>query len=116
MKGSGELLSALSSLHGAIMAGIEDELGKAIASVAEDARSAAPVATGYMRDHITSGVSKKGEGVAAKAVSEAEYSGFVELGTHKQAAKPFLYPAGVGNEGQIRDAVATGVRRGLGVG
>lgn len=53
------------------------------------AKSYAAVDTGYMRDHIGATV----EGDRVNMVSEADYSSFVEFGTSRMAAQPFMTPA-----------------------
>lgn len=53
------------------------------------AKSYAAVDTGYMRDHI----SGKVEGDRVNMVSDADYSSFVEWGTYKMRAQPFMTPA-----------------------
>lgn len=53
--------------------------------IATRASQLAPRDTGFMADHITSDEN----GVK----SEADYSGFVEFGTYKMAAQPFIRPA-----------------------
>jgi len=113
MRGSEEVLDALRRLPAAILNGIAEELGAPIEAVAEDARSGAAVDTGYMRDHIRSEVTREDDAVVAKVVSEADYSGFVELGTSKMAAQPFMLPAAYANAGRVGEAVATGARKGM---
>lgn len=58
--------------------------------IAKRARDLAPVDTGYMRDHIHAhGTGPK----SAQVISEAPYSVYVEYGTSKMAAQPFMRPA-----------------------
>lgn len=49
------------------------------------AKAFAPVDTGYMRDHI--------EKTKSGVVSRAPYSSYVEYGTYKMRAQPFMRPA-----------------------
>ena len=53
--------------------------------IAKRASQIAPRDTGFMADHIT--------GDENGVHSEADYSGFVEFGTYKMAAQPFIRPA-----------------------
>lgn len=55
--------------------------------VVQAAREIAPVATGFLRDHIAYEMMK--DGVLIK--SGAHYSIFVEFGTVKMAAQPYFY-------------------------
>lgn len=59
--------------------------------VAADARSRAPVDTGYMKSTIESVSVESGK--SAEVRVGAEYAGYVEYGTYKMAAQPFLTPA-----------------------
>jgi HK97 gp10 family phage protein len=44
------------------------------------------------------------------------YSGWVEFGTSKMAARPYLIPALYGNKDKIRDVLAAALRRAYGTG
>lgn len=54
-----------------------------------NAKALAPVDTGHLRDSIT----HKAHGNAVTIGTVVEYASFVELGTSKHAAQPFLEPA-----------------------
>lgn len=58
--------------------------------VAKRARDYAAVDTGYMREHTHA--RKTGEN-SASVEATAPYSGYVEFGTYKMAAQPFIRPA-----------------------
>lgn len=47
--------------------------------------------TGYLKDHINLEI--KNNGLTAAVKPEAEYSAYVELGTRKMEAQPYLKPA-----------------------
>lgn len=53
------------------------------------AKDRAAVRTGFMRDNIQRYV----EGARFRVVAEAGYSGFLEFGTRKMGAQPFVIPA-----------------------
>lgn len=59
--------------------------------IAVTARSLAPVDTGALRGSIES-VSVE-RGYSADVIAGAEYAAYVEYGTYKMAAQPFLTPA-----------------------
>lgn len=59
--------------------------------IAADARDRAPVDTGFLRSTIES--VSIADGKIAEIFVGASYSGFVEYGTYKMAARPFLTPA-----------------------
>lgn len=59
--------------------------------IAVSARARAPVSTGLLRSSIrTESISA---GKEAQVVVDAPYAGFVEFGTYKMGARPFLSPA-----------------------
>lgn len=64
-------------------------VGKAAYHILGNARAKAPVVTGNLRDN--SDVTHNG--AAADINFHAEYAGYVELGTYKMYARPFLYTA-----------------------
>ena len=51
------------------------------------------VRTGRLRSSISWRIEQDAGGVYAIVGSAVEYAGFVELGTDRQAPRPFLYPA-----------------------
>jgi HK97 gp10 family phage protein len=59
--------------------------------IASDARARAPVQTGFLRSSIH--VESVTAGKEAQIVVGADYGRFVEYGTYKMAARPFLIPA-----------------------
>lgn len=63
--------------------------------IAKRASQIAPRDTGYMAEHIHA---EKGNPV--QVISEAPYSGYVEYGTYKMAAQPFMRPAIAAGAGQ----------------
>lgn len=62
--------------------------------VESDAQLLAPVDTGFLRANIQSlGVKIAGDVITGSVQSAAEYSTFVEDGTSRMAAQPFLKPS-----------------------
>jgi HK97 gp10 family phage protein len=55
------------------------------------AKALAPVKTGYMRSNIKTYFNEGG--LSGEVISHAEYSLFVEFGTSKQEAQPYMMPA-----------------------
>jgi HK97 gp10 family phage protein len=76
-----------------VIAAVEKSAQENVARVAreieQDAKANAPVQTGYLRESIEAQV----EGKSAEVVAGAEYAGFVEFGTYKMPAQPFMSPA-----------------------
>lgn len=71
------------------------------------AKNLAPVDTGNLRNSITHEV----EGQEARVGSALEYAKFVELGTSKMAAQPYLYPALEQNKGNIKKIFKDAVKK-----
>lgn len=88
---------------------MEEMISEAIAAgaetVAEQARSVCPVDTGALRDSIT--VTQNG--AAAEISANTDYAAFVEFGTSKMAAQPYLVPSLLGNENAILAAIAAAI-------
>lgn len=78
--------AALKRIEAEMEAAQDDAAEKAL----ELARKLAPVDTGFMRDSIV--VTKPGP-MSRSLRAVARYSYFVEYGTRKMAARPFLAPA-----------------------
>lgn len=64
-------------------------LQKAIMTVEGDAKKGCPVDTGRLRSSITSRI-EESTGVIGTTV---EYASYVEFGTDRMPARPFLFPA-----------------------
>lgn len=72
---------------------LEPMMARLALKVETEAKRNAPVRTGNLRRSITSFVATiEGKPVGVVAAT-ANYAGFVELGTHKMAARPFLRKA-----------------------
>lgn len=65
--------------------------------VEADAKAMCPVDTGGLRKSITSEVS----GTTGVVGTNKEYAMYVEFGTYKMAAQPYLVPALKGNEEKV---------------
>jgi HK97 gp10 family phage protein len=80
---------------------IRERVASLVAKTAEDivadAKRNAPVRTGFLRNSIESDVDRKGNAsfsrITATIRVKASYGIFVEIGTRKMAAQPFLIPA-----------------------
>jgi HK97 gp10 family phage protein len=70
-------------------------------AIAADARAYAPVATGALRSSISSATVKAGK--EAEVVVGAEHGVYVEYGTYKMAAQPFLAPAVANHQEEFFD-------------
>lgn len=88
---------------------MEEMISDAIAAGAElvgaNAKSICPVDTGALRDSI----SVEHSGMSAEISANTDYASFVEFGTSKMAAQPFLVPSLLGNENAIISAIAAAI-------
>ena len=82
-------------LVNALLAAINTGLKK----VRDDAKSLAPVDTGELRDSIVVINATKTDSGAV--VARADHASYVEFGTTKMAAQPFLFPALESNKAYI---------------
>ena len=91
---------------GALADEIEERVSAAIAAgaeaVADNARSICPVDTGALRDSIA--VSQ--DGMSAEVSANTDYAAYVEFGTSKMVAQPYLVTSLLGNENAVLSAIA----------
>lgn len=85
---------------------IADVITKGVLSIERSAKGNCPVDTGNLRASINSSVEKGSDGVTGQVGTAVEYAQFVELGTKKQSAKPYLYPALKEHEQTIKTELA----------
>lgn len=81
--------------------------------VEADAAEKAPVDTGYLKGGISNKVFKNGSKVDGYVYATAEYAPYLELGTRKMKAKPFLYPALSENQSAIRKIFQEALKNGI---
>jgi len=75
--------------------------------IARDAKGRAPVQTGFLRSSIHA--VSVAEGKSAEVQVDAPYAPFVEYGTYKMAARPFLSPAVAAHVDDFKSEVGRGV-------
>jgi HK97 gp10 family phage protein len=69
---------------------VMNDIGK---MVQDQAKSYAPVLTGYLRDNIINYPIVSSDEYTQRILSKANYSIYQELGTYKMKAHPYLRPA-----------------------
>jgi HK97 gp10 family phage protein len=74
------------------------------------AKALVPVDTGNLRNSITHELGKK----EARVGTNVEYAPFVELGTVKMAAQPYLNPALEMNRSNIKKIFASAIKEAMG--
>lgn len=101
--GRQQLLAAIQEANKQLEAATESVLDGTAGNVEADAKDNSPVRTGRLRNSIAIKKSK----LRREIGTDVPYSGFVELGTYKQKAQPYLFPASEKNRpGFIRDIKA----------
>jgi len=117
MAGITDLDAALERLGGALSgAQLEHLLRQAVQPTAEHARAHVAVETGEVRDAVvTAGRHTRTTATGSVVVEGSTFGGparealFLELGTSKMAAQPFLRPALAATEAEVLQHVADGL-------
>lgn len=79
-----------------------ERLGEIARKLQADAKAAAPVATGELRDSIT----MSGGRDYRRVTAGVRYAVFVEFGTSVMAPQPFLWPAADGAQADLADELS----------
>ena len=82
-------LSSLDNYQEDVLKGLQQNIEKAALTVERKAKQNCPVDTGKLRASITTEVGK----LEAEVGTNVEYAPYVEFGTSKQSAQPFMRPA-----------------------
>ncbi|KZL93972.1 HK97-gp10 family putative phage morphogenesis protein [Clostridium magnum] len=120
LTGVDEILNKLQQM-GANVGRLENKaLKNAAEPVLEDAKENVPVRTGKLKKGLKITNVKKKDGMKYILVgvdrgdnSEVFYGKFIEFGTSKMPARPFLQPAYEKNKNTIRKAIAETLKEGL---
>lgn len=93
VKGLSSLQAKLRKLDPLTSNAIASGVSKAGALVEGAAKMIVPVDTGHLRASISGKTEKTTGGATATVGTNVEYAAYVELGTSRQAAEPYLHPA-----------------------
>lgn len=105
ISGCEQVISALRSIGDA--SHIEHALLLSAEAAANAARSLCPVDTGKLRDSI----SAQASGNTAVISASAPYAAYVELGTYKSGAQPYLVPSLTAAESSIIEALSGAITK-----
>lgn len=112
IKGIAQVIRNLSRIEKDTVRNIVDATTAVQAQVINDAKNIVPVVTGNLRGSIQAGsITVRDEGIEAIVLANAEYASFVEFGTSRQRAQPYLTPALHGNMQTFRRAIAEATKR-----
>lgn len=85
--------AALAELFESPSGEVARDLQRRALQVDRAAKRNCPVDTGRLRSSITNEIGTDAQGLVATIGTNVEYAPYVELGTSKMAAQPFLLPA-----------------------
>lgn len=92
--GLDKLMEELSATAGATIEAASSAMKITTGQVQATAKQVAPKRTGYMANNISvEQVKKTATSVTGTVNAKADYSSFVEFGTYKMSAEPFIRPA-----------------------
>ncbi len=95
---------------------IEQALINSALIVERDAKIKVPVDTGRLRSSLSHETENFGTDNPTVTVgTNVEYGPYVEFGTSRQSAKPYLYPALIENKAKILKEIAAAFRKGCGL-
>lgn len=89
VRGTADLKRALARLSAKMPQAVQKALTQAALNVERGAKQRCPVDTGRLRASIT----HRAEADRAEVFTVVEYAPYVEHGTSRRAASPFLFPA-----------------------
>lgn len=116
MEGDKQIRERLKKIKKTVSNDIEQALVNSALIVERDAKINAPVDTGLMRSTITHNLGNEDtNNPYVDIISPTEYSKYVEFGTSKQPAQPFLFPAYNNNKQKILKEIAKAMKKGVGL-
>ena len=105
-----EVLAKFGKLKNAIPKDVDNAVQAGALDIERDAKQYCPVDTGRLRSSITA--AKVMDGVATVS-TDVEYAQYQEYGTMYMPAQPFMMPALIVNEDQIRENIKRAVNQNL---
>lgn len=108
-----QVQDALKKFNSAADRELAVSMAKVVDKVAFDAKSLAPVDSGYLRDNITGQILRRRSFIEGRVRSKAPYSVYQEFGTSRHSAHPFMRPAFSKNQKYIEDELGRGLIRAM---
>lgn len=108
--GTARLTAALRRLRGAQTAAMAAAVARGARDVRDAARRELPRRSGRLARAVT--IETAADGLAATVGTDLDYGTFLELGTRRMAARPWLLPAFRGSRARLRAGFARAVRTG----
>lgn len=88
-----------------------DELNDVVKDMEKDAKLNCPTKTGELKSSIGSEISTSGSRTKLKLYAKADYAKYVEYGTSKMAARPFLAPAFNKNKDNVTRKIRSRIKK-----
>lgn len=95
LEGADKLLTKLRAYAMGVSKKVQEEVGIRLLLIESDAKALSPVDTGLNRSQIRANLNGKFSG---SVTANSKYAYFLEMGTYKMAAQPFLMPAYLKNK------------------
>ena len=113
IEGLGEWESWMGSISDEIADEVINAVDKSTSNVHKGARFRVPVDTGDLRKSITKEMNSSRTNPEGEVYTELEYGDDVELGTYKQRAQPYMFPALEDELPKFEKNLKDAVRKGL---
>lgn len=110
VQGAGALERALEALADGLPGACAAGLTEGVSAMADGARQLCSVDTGDLKASISARSQAAADGAEGEVSAGAAHAVYVELGTSRMAARPFLLPACQAERGALLAAVARAVR------
>jgi HK97 gp10 family phage protein len=92
---------------------VRQAMERACLVVQDSAKRMCPVDTGRLRDSIDVQISEDALAITGIIAPHTEYAGFVEFGTSKMRAQPYMRPAIDGSQGDVKDIFVNALEAGI---
>ena len=116
IEGQKEIEAKVKKNNKTVKNNIEQALVNSALIVERDAKINTPVDTGRLQQSITHKDDGFGSNNPAVEIgTNVDYAAFVEFGTSRQSAKPFLFPAYNSNKQKILKEIAKAFKKGVGL-
>ena len=107
VKGLSSLQAKLKKLDPLTKDALASGVSKAGVLVEGSAKNIVPVDTGHLRASISGRTEKTNDGAQATVGTNVEYAAYVELGTSRNQAQPYLHPALQKNKDKAKKLIIT---------
>jgi len=108
------LINQLGSLEGRIKNSIKEAVKINALEAEQKAKLLCPVDTGHLRRSISTEINETTDKILVDVLTNVEYGSYVEYGTSRQPAQPFMKPAYESQKVQFERDISETVRRELG--